>query len=66
MFLDPNRIETFDGRSAYGEDRWRTVGLVEPALLAVVYAIGGKDYETIRLISARKADSHEQAQYRNI
>jgi uncharacterized DUF497 family protein len=31
VFLDPNRIESFDGREAYGEDRWKTVGLVEPA-----------------------------------
>ena len=23
VFLDPNRIETFDGRDAYGEDRWK-------------------------------------------
>jgi uncharacterized DUF497 family protein len=66
VFLDPNRIETFDGRNAYGEDRWKTVGLVEPALLAVVYTIRGKDGETIRLISARKADAHERTQYREI
>jgi uncharacterized protein len=66
VFLDPNRIETFDGREAYGEDRWKTVGLVEPALLAVVYTIRGEDDEIIRLISARKADSYEQAQYREI
>jgi uncharacterized protein len=24
VFLDPKRIETFDGREAYGEDRWKT------------------------------------------
>lgn len=66
VFLDPNRIETFDGREAYGEDRWKTVGLVEPALLAVVYTVRGGDGEIIRLISARKADSYEQAQYREI
>lgn len=41
VFLDPNRIETFDGQDAYGEDRWKTVGLVEPALLAVAYTIRG-------------------------
>ena len=64
MFLDPNRIETFDGREDYGEDRWKTVGLVEPALLAVVYTVrSGEDSEIIRVISARKADSYEQAQY---
>ena len=66
VFLDPNRIETFDGREDYGEDRWKTVGLVEPALLAVVYTGRSEDDEIIRLISARKADSYEQAQYREI
>ena len=66
VFLDPNRIETFDGRDAYGEDRWKTVGLVEPALLAVVFTIRGNDGEVIRLISARKADAHERAQYREV
>lgn len=63
VFLDPSRIETFDGREAYGEDRWKTVGLVEPALLAVVYTLRGKDDNIIRLISARKADAYERAQY---
>ncbi len=29
VFLDTNRIETFDGRDVYGEDRWKTVGLAE-------------------------------------
>jgi uncharacterized DUF497 family protein len=66
VFLDPNRIETFDGRDAYGEDRWKTVGLVEPAMLAVVYTVGGEDGDVTRLISARKADAYERAQYREI
>ena len=66
VFLDPNRIETFDGRDAYGEDRWKTVGLAEPALLAVVYTVRGEVGDVIRLISARKADAHERAQYRQI
>ena len=66
VFLDPNRIETIDGRDAYGEDRWKTVGLVEPVLLTVVYTIRGNDGEIIRLISARKADGYERAQYRKV
>ena len=66
VFLDPNRIETFDGRDAYGEDRWKTVGMVEPALLVVVYTVRGKEGDIIRLISARKADAHERTQYREI
>jgi len=63
VFLDPNRIEIFDGREAYGEDRWKTVGLVEPALLAVVYTIRGENEAILRLISARKADFYERKQY---
>ena len=66
VFLDPNRIETFDGWDAYDEDRWKTVGLVEPALLAVMYTSRGNDGEVIRLISARKADAHGRAQYREV
>jgi len=63
VFLDPNRIETFDGREAYGEDRWKTIGLVNFAVLAVVYTVRNKDSETIRLISSRKADTYERTQY---
>jgi uncharacterized DUF497 family protein len=66
VFLDPQRIETVDDRENYGEDRWKTVGLVEPALLAVVYTVRGKDGNLIRLISARKADAHEREQYREV
>ncbi|OIN92365.1 MAG: hypothetical protein AUJ20_07955 [Comamonadaceae bacterium CG1_02_60_18] len=63
VFLDPCRIETFDGREHYGEDRWKTVGRVSAALLAVVYTVRGQDGDTIRLISARKADAYERKQY---
>ena len=67
VFLDPHRIESFDGREPHGEDRWKTVGLVEPAVLAVVYTVRGSEAsEAIRLISARKADAHERKQYREI
>lgn len=66
VFVDPNRIETFDGREAYGEDRWKTVGLASFALLAVVYTVRCKEGEIIRLISARKADAYERAQYSEV
>ena len=66
VFLDPNRIETYDGRDTHGEDRWKTVGMVDPALLAVVYTVRNQDRDVIRLISARKADAYERTQYREI
>ena len=66
IFLDPDRVETHDGREAYGEDRWKTVGFVAPSLLCVVYTLRKADDELIRLISARRADKHERTNYREI
>ena len=65
VFPDPNRVETCDGRDQYGEDRWKTVDVVEPKLLCVVYTLRQPDDEPIRLISARKADTHERKRYQS-
>ena len=62
VFIDPGRIEAYDGRENYEEDRWTTIGMVDPAFLYVVYTVRMK--EIIRIISARKATSYEQKQYR--
>jgi uncharacterized DUF497 family protein len=62
VFYDAGRIETYDGRENHGEDRWATIGLVYAAVLYVVYTVRNED--TIRLISARKANASEQKQYR--
>lgn len=62
VFLDPMRIEAYDEREGYGEDRWATIGVVDPAVLYVVYTV--RDGDTIRLISARKANEKERKQYR--
>ena len=62
VFLDNGRIEFFDGRKNYGEDRWATIGLAHSAVLYVVYTVRHED--TIRLISARKANADERKQYR--
>lgn len=62
VFFDPGRLETYDGSKDYGEDRWGTIGLAYSAVLYVVYTVRHED--TIRLISARKADAKERQQYR--
>jgi uncharacterized DUF497 family protein len=62
VFYDHGRIETYDGREDYKEDRWATIGLAYSAVLYVVYTV--REEETIRIISARKAVPHEQKQYR--
>jgi uncharacterized DUF497 family protein len=62
VFLDQNRLEWADTRGPYGESRWITIGLVEGFEIAVAYALHG---DTIRLISARKAERHERENYWN-
>ena len=61
-FLDVGRLEIHDGREDYGEDRWATIGQVYAAVLYVVYTVRHED--SIRIISARRALSHEQKKYR--
>lgn len=65
VFLDPIRIEMYDDREGYGEDRWITIGGVESALLLVVYTVRDAGDEVIRLISARKANAQEREAYRH-
>lgn len=62
VFYDPGRIEAHDGRADYGEDRWATIGLAYCAVLYVVYTVRHED--TIRIISARKANADERKHYR--
>jgi len=61
VFYDPGRIETYDERGDYGEDRWATIGLAYTAILYVVYTV--RHENTIRFISARKANADERKQY---
>ncbi len=62
IFLDNNRLERVDNRTDYGETRWITIGLVNDQEIAVSYTLRN---ETIRIISARKAERHERENYWN-
>jgi len=53
-----------DDRGDYGEVRWLTMGWAGPVLLVVAYTLRGADGDTIRIISARKANASERAYYR--
>lgn len=59
-FYDPARLDRFDNREDYGEDRFLTIGLVSDVELVVAYTLRNN---TIRIISARQADRHEQRNY---
>ena len=58
---DPRKVDLIDRRRDYGEARFRCICAGPDALFAVIYTMRGED--RYRLISARKANRHEQRQY---
>ncbi len=52
---------SLDDRQDYGEDRLVGIGLLDGRVVVVVYT--ESDEETIRIISLRKALSHERKRY---
>ena len=59
-FADPFAVEWIDERGAYGEERCNLLGMCEGVILHVTYTERG---ERIRIISARRAERHEQDNY---
>jgi uncharacterized protein len=60
IFNSPMLAE-FDDRQDYGEDRWIGIGLLSGRVVVVVYT--EPDAETVRIISLRKAMTHERRRY---
>ncbi|MBU4273019.1 MAG: BrnT family toxin [Planctomycetes bacterium] len=63
MFTMPMLVAA-DDREDYGEERWIGVGLLQALVAVVVYV--ERDEDVIRIISLRKALSHERAKYERI
>jgi uncharacterized protein len=59
--FDLPMVVDFDGRSDYGEDRWVGTGILDERIVVVVFT--EPDRETTRIISLRKALSHERRNY---
>jgi uncharacterized DUF497 family protein len=59
-FLDPFKVDIQDLREDYGEERRVVIGAIDGQLFLVVYTPREK---TLRMISARKANSRERRQY---
>jgi hypothetical protein len=57
---DPFAVEWIDDREDYGEERINLLGMSEGVLLHVTYT---ERSERRRIISARRATSHEQDEY---
>lgn len=62
VFLDDGRLIKLDEHFDYGEERIITMGHVDNRLHVVVYTQAN---DTIRIISARKANKREQRRYAN-
>ena len=60
VFDDARRIERPDERRPYGEDRKQCIGAVGNVVMFVVYT---RRADVLRIISARKASSHERKTY---
>jgi uncharacterized protein len=60
IFDLPMAVE-LDQRSDYGEDRWIGTGLLDGRVVVVIYT--EPDGDTARIISLRKALSHERKNY---
>ena len=54
-------MDGVDARDDYGELRYVGVGLLGQRIVTVVFSVPVED--TIRIISLRKADSHERLKY---
>ncbi len=59
-FRDPFAVERVDDREDYGEERINLVGICAGVLVHVTYT---ERADRIRIISARRAERHEQDDY---
>ncbi len=55
-------VTFLDQRKEYGEDRWVGIGWLRDILAVIVFT--EPEDETIRIISARKAERHEAHIYK--
>lgn len=65
IFNDPNIISLIDHRFDYSEERWISLGSVQGLTVLVVAHLvkEGKNEETIRIISARRANRRQRDAY---
>jgi uncharacterized DUF497 family protein len=61
-FFDPQQKEYYDEKhSSLGEERFLLAGMVENCVLLITFT--EPEPETVRIISARKAEKHEEEKY---
>jgi len=65
IFDDPNALEAYDEAHSDYEDRYQIIGMAKPGILFVAYTERDEG-NTIRLVSARRAEKSEIAKYRSL
>lgn len=60
VFADPERLEEESSKPEYEEERRRAIGRLGPHVVMVVFTDRG---DRRRIISARRASTHERARY---
>jgi len=65
VFFDPNQLSIPDIEHSDYEERWVTIGLSKKlkTLVVIHLSLTDRSNQTIRVISARKADKTERKQY---
>ncbi len=63
LFTGPMLV-ALDDREDYGEDRWIGIGMLRGQVVVIVFTETNE--ETTRIISARKALSHERRRYEQV
>ena len=61
VVVEKSMLIDYDDSNNYGEDRWIGIGLLMDIVVAIIFTEPNKD--TIRIISARKADKNERKRY---
>ncbi len=62
VFYDPNGVRGFDAEHSENEKRFYIIGFSSRRLLYVIY-VERIDSETIRIVTARKAEAKYQKEY---
>ena len=60
VFNDEHRIEKYDDKHSQDENRYNVIGMVNEILFVVITYREG---DTIRIISARRANKRERGEY---
>ncbi len=63
VFNDPHRLESYDDRDEYGEDRFYVIGLADGRMLRVAFTLRGEQDETTRIITGFDASRTERRAY---